>query len=179
MVVRLFTNDEALAEKIKMIANHGQKIKYHHEIIGVNSRLDTLQAAILKVKLKYLDEYTKKRREVATHYDEALSAYRSKLKFRSGRHYSTHVFHQYTLRIESGNRDDLKELLAQEGIPTMIYYPVPLHLQNAFRRPEYAEGSFPVTEKLSKIVISLPIHTEMSSDQIEFVCNRVNQYFTS
>ena len=93
--------------------------------------------------------------------------------------FSTHVFHQYTLKIRKGNRDDLKKFLAKEGIPTMIYYPLPLHLQNAFRRSEYPEGSFPVTEKLSKIVISLPIHTEMSSDQIEFVCDRVKQYFNS
>jgi UDP-2-acetamido-2-deoxy-ribo-hexuluronate aminotransferase len=172
----LFTNDERLAEKIKMIANHGQKIKYHHEIIGVNSRLDTLQAAILKVKLKYLDEYTQKRREVANRYDEAFAS-TEQVEIPSRATFSTHAFNQYTLKLRKGNRDDLKKFLAQEGIPSMIYYPVPLHLQNAFRRPEYPEGTFPVTEKLSKIVISLPIHTEMSLDQIEFVCNRVNHYF--
>ena len=172
----LFTNDERLAEKMKMIANHGQKIKYHHEIIGVNSRLDTLQAAILKVKLKYLDEYTKKRREVANRYDEAFAG-TEQVEIPSRATFSTHAFNQYTLKLRKGNRDDLKKFLAQEGIPSMIYYPVPLHLQNAFRRSEYPEGTFPVTEKLSKIVISLPIHTEMSLDQIEFVCNRVNHYF--
>ena len=172
----LFTNDERLAEKIKMIANHGQKIKYHHEIIGVNSRLDTLQAAILKVKLKYLEEYTKKRREVANRYDEAFAS-TEQVEIPSRATFSTHAFNQYTLKLRRGNRDDLKKFLAQEGIPSMIYYPVPLHLQNAFRRPEYPEGTFPVTEKLSKIVISLPIHTEMSLDQIEFVCSRVNHYF--
>ena len=172
----LFTNDERLAEKIKMIANHGQKIKYHHEIIGVNSRLDTLQAAILKVKLKYLDEYTKKRREVANRYDEAFAG-TEQVEIPTRAAFSTHAFNQYTLKLRKRNRDDLKKFLAQEGIPSMIYYPVPLHLQNAFRQPAYPEGSFPVTEKLSKIVISLPIHTEMSLDQIEFVCNRVNHYF--
>jgi len=172
----LLTNDERLAEKIKMIANHGQKIKYHHEIIGVNSRLDTLQAAILKVKLKYLDEYTKKRREVANRYDEAFAG-TEQVEIPSRAKFSTHAFNQYTVKVRKGNRDDLKKFLAQEGIPSMIYYPVPLHLQNAFRQPAYPEGSFPVTEKLSKIVISLPIHTEMSLEQIEFVCNRVNHYF--
>jgi len=172
----LLTNDERLAEKIKMIANHGQKVKYHHEIIGVNSRLDTLQAAILKVKLKYLDEYTKKRREVADRYDQAFAG-TAQVEIPSRAAFSTHAFNQYTLKLRKGNRDDLKKFLAQEGIPSMIYYPLPLHLQNAFRQTEYPEGSFPVTEKLSKIVISLPIHTEMSLDQIEFVCNRVNHYF--
>ena len=174
----LFTDDEALAGKIKMIANHGQKIKYHHEVIGVNSRLDTLQAAILKVKLKYLDGYTEKRRNVAGQYDTALSSI-EQVEIPCRATYSTHVFNQYTLKIRNGDRDGLKEYLASEGIPTMIYYPIPLHLQNAFRRPQYVEGSFPVTEKLSKIVISLPMHTEMSADQIDFVCDRIKRYFTS
>ncbi len=174
----LLTDDEALAGKIKMIANHGQKIKYHHEVIGVNSRLDTLQAAILKVKLKYLDGYTEKRRNVAGQYDTALSTI-EQVEIPCRATYSTHVFNQYTLKIRNGDRDGLKEYLASEGIPTMIYYPIPLHLQNAFRRPQYVEGSFPVTEKLSKIVISLPMHTEMSVDQIDFVCDRITTYFTS
>ena len=174
----LLTGDEALAAKIKMIANHGQKVKYHHEVIGVNSRLDTLQAAVLQVKLKYLEEYSKKRQEVANRYDNALSGIEQlEIPFRAT--YSTHVFNQYTLKIENGSRDALKEFLAKEGIPTMIYYPVPLHLQKAFYRDGYAEGSFPVTEKLSKSVISLPIHTEMSTGQVEFICDRVKQYFHS
>jgi UDP-2-acetamido-2-deoxy-ribo-hexuluronate aminotransferase len=174
----VFTNDESLAIKIKMIANHGQKIKYHHDVIGVNSRLDTLQAAILKVKLKYLDGYTKTRQDVAARYDSAFSTI-DQLEIPYRATYSTHVFNQYTLKIESGNRDALKEYLAKEGIPTMIYYPVPLHFQKAYCTPAYSEGSFPVTEKLSKSVISLPIHTEMSSEQIEFICDRVKQYFIS
>jgi len=174
----LFTNDESLAIKIKMIANHGQKIKYHHDVIGVNSRLDTLQAAILKVKLKYLDAFTNNRQDVAARYDSAFSTIgQLEIPFRAT--YSTHVFNQYTLKIESGNRDALKEHLTKEGIPTMIYYPVPLHFQKAYCRPMYGEGSFPVTEELSKSVISLPIHTEMSSEQIDFVCDRVKQYFIS
>jgi UDP-2-acetamido-2-deoxy-ribo-hexuluronate aminotransferase len=172
----LFTNDKELAEKIKMIANHGQRIKYHHDVIGVNSRLDTLQAAILKVKLKYLDEYNLKRQQVASFYDAALCNL-PQLDIPRRSKYSTHVFNQYTLQINKGSRDGLKENLTRHGIPSMIYYPVPLHLQKAFRRADYPEGTFPVTEKLSKIVISLPIHTEMSSDQVEFVCDRVNHYF--
>jgi UDP-2-acetamido-2-deoxy-ribo-hexuluronate aminotransferase len=173
----LFTQDERLAEKIKMIANHGQKVKYHHDMIGVNSRLDTLQAAILNVKLKYLDEYTMKRREVASLYDKAfanIEELATPLQMKN----STHAFNQYTLRLKAGSRDDFKKYLAQEGIPTMIYYPLPLHFQQAFRRPGVGEGSFPVTEKLSKVVISLPIHTEMQQEQVEFICNRVQNYFS-
>ncbi len=172
----LFTNDTRLAEKIRMIANHGQKIKYHHEVIGVNSRLDTLQAAVLKVKLKYLDEYSNKRRKVAAYYNTALAEV-SGVELPVQVQYSTHVFNQYTLKVRTRSRDDFKKYLASEGIPTMIYYPVPLHLQNAFRRPDIGEGCFPVTEKLSKVVISLPIHTEMSEDQLEFICSRIKYYF--
>src|SRR5690606_1538535 len=137
----LFTDDRPLAEKIKMIANHGQKKKYHHDSIGVNSRLDTLQAAILEVKLKYLDDYAQRRNAAAKYYDEALSSVKEiKTPYRSGN--STHVFHQYTLRVNE-RRDALKDFLEQHGIPTMIYYPVPLHLQNAYRRTGFEEGSFP------------------------------------
>ena len=171
----LFTSDEKLAEKIKMIANHGQKVKYHHDIIGVNSRLDTLQAAILNVKLKYLDEYARKRNEVAAYYDKNLTGIKGlELPYRSPN--STHVFHQYTIKVE-GNRNGLREHLASAGIPTMIYYPIPLHLQNAYRQKEFGEGSFPVTEKLSKSVLSLPIHTEMTDEQLEFITGVVSEYF--
>jgi UDP-2-acetamido-2-deoxy-ribo-hexuluronate aminotransferase len=173
----LFTQDEELAEKIKMIANHGQKKKYHHDMIGVNSRLDTLQAAILNVKLKYLDEYTMKRQEVASLYNKAFANIKE-LATPIQVKYSTHVFNQYTLRLKVGSRDDFKKYLEQQGIPTMIYYPLPLHFQQAFRRPGLGEGSFPVTEKLSKVVISLPIHTEMQQEQVEFIGNRVQNYFS-
>ena len=174
----IFTNDDVLAEKIKMIANHGQKVKYHHDLVGVNSRLDTLQASILNVKLKYLDDYSRKRREVADCYDEKLSKLEGvKVPFRAP--YSTHVFHQYTIKVDEKNRARLRDGLLKEGIPTMIYYPIPLHLQKAFRRPAYSEGAFPVTEHLSKTVISIPIHTEMSSDQIDFICGRILQLLDS
>jgi dTDP-4-amino-4,6-dideoxygalactose transaminase len=172
----LFTQDEQLATKIKMIANHGQKVKYYHDLIGVNSRLDTLQAAILSVKLKRLDRYSQARQKVAAQYSKAFADIKD-LAVPVEVKYSTHVFNQYTLRLRNGNRDDFKNYLTQEGIPTMIYYPLPLHFQKAFRRPAFGEGSFPVTEKLSKVVISLPIHTEMSQDQVEFICSRVQHYF--
>lgn len=172
----LFTNDDRLAEGIKMVANHGQKVKYHHDVIGVNSRLDTLQAAILSVKLKYLDDYEKRRTEVASMYDRDLRNISDiSIPFRSS--HSTHVFNQYTLKIENGNRDDFRTYLEKKGIPTMIYYPVPLHLQPAYKEPSSPEGSFPVTEKLSKSVISLPIHTEMSPDQLLFICDMIKGYF--
>ena len=170
----VFTNDPGLAERLRMIANHGQRVKYHHDIIGVNSRLDTLQAAILTVKLKYLPEYTEKRKKVADYYDENLANKYVNTPLRVEN--STHVFHQYTLTIQGGKRDDFQKYLASNGIPSMIYYPVPLHLQKAYRRPGYEEGSFPVTERLSKSVISLPIHTEMDREQMAFICRTINNF---
>ena len=174
----VFTNDERRAEKIRMIANHGQKVKYYHEVIGINSRLDTLQAAILNVKLKYLNDYSQRRMEAASYYDNALSGIPN-LEIPQRASYSTHVFHQYTIKINNGERDAFKEYLASQGIPSMIYYPVPLHLQNAFKRPGVEAGDFPIAENLSKVVISLPIHTEMDADQLEYICTKIKQYFTS
>jgi dTDP-4-amino-4,6-dideoxygalactose transaminase len=171
----IFTNDNALAQKIKMIANHGQKIKYHHDIIGVNSRLDTLQAAILNVKLKYLDGYTQTRNHAAEYYDKALSNI-TWLQTPVRANNSTHVYHQYTLKIKDRNRDELKQHLEKSGIPTMIYYPVPLHFQKAYIKAGFGEGSFPVTEMLSKTVISLPIHTEMKKEELEFICEKIRQF---
>jgi UDP-2-acetamido-2-deoxy-ribo-hexuluronate aminotransferase len=170
----IFTNDATLAEKIRMIANHGQRVKYHHEVIGVNSRLDTLQAAILLVKLKYLDEYAKKRNDVASFYDQHLSKKLLNLPHRAMN--STHVFHQYTVRLVDGRRDGLQKYLAEKGIPTMIYYPVPLHLQKAYVKKGFGKGSFPITEKLSNSVISLPIHTEMTTEELEYIADTVNKF---
>ncbi len=171
----IFTSDAMLAEKIRMIANHGQKRKYHHDIIGVNSRLDTLQAAILKVKLTYLDEYARKRNEVAAYYDANLSGVGPlEIPFRSAN--TTHVFHQYTLKVNGWDREAFKNYLAQHGVPSMVYYPVPLHLQKAYYQDGFGEGSFPVTERLSKTVISLPIHTEMSEEQLEFIVTTIKGY---
>ncbi|MEO5600409.1 MAG: DegT/DnrJ/EryC1/StrS family aminotransferase [Cyclobacteriaceae bacterium] len=170
----LFTNDKALAEKIKMIANHGQRIKYHHDIIGVNSRLDTLQAAILKVKLNHLSGYSNSRNEVASYYDKSISKKYLQTPLRAKN--STHVFHQYTLKMQGKNRDDFQKYLTSKGIPSMIYYPVPLHLQKAYQRPGFGTGSFPTTERLSKTVISIPIHTEMQPEELDFICNTINQF---
>jgi UDP-2-acetamido-2-deoxy-ribo-hexuluronate aminotransferase len=171
----IFTNDHTLAEKMKMIANHGQRKKYHHEIIGVNSRLDTLQAAILKVKLKYLDEYRAKRQQVAAIYDAHLPKSFIQTPVRSNN--SSHVFHQYTVKITGDrSRDDFQKYLTSCGIPSMIYYPVPLHMQNAYRSPDYPLGTFPVTEQLSKSVISLPIHTEMTPEQLDYICDKISNF---
>ena len=174
----IFTQDKSLAGKIKMIANHGQRIKYHHDVIGINSRLDTLQAAILQVKLKYLDEYEKRRNEAAAFYDEHLSSLSFlEIPFRSLN--STHVFHQYTVKTKGINRDHFKTYLESKGIPSMIYYPVPLHLQKAYKRHEYPGGSFKITEQLSETVLSLPIHTEMTEEQLSYICTVIKAYKTN
>lgn len=171
----IFTQDALLADKIKMIANHGQRIKYHHDMIGVNSRLDTLQAAILNVKLNYLDEYESLRNAVAEFYDRELSSLPFlELPFRSPN--STHVFHQYTVKTNGIDRNKFKTYLESKGIPTMIYYPVPLHLQKAYRKDEYPEGSFAITERLSQTVISLPIHTEMKVNQLSYICEMIKAF---
>jgi len=154
-----------------MIANHGQRVKHYHEIIGVNSRLDALQGAILKVKLKYLDQYSFARQKVASIYDQNLEGLSDViLPHRS--QYSTHVFNQYTLKIKSGLRDSLKAYLAKQGIPSMIYYPLPIHKQEAYNR--YAPKlKLPVTEKLCEEVLSLPMHTELSESDISYICDHI------
>lgn len=170
----IFANDKALAEKIRIIANHGQRIKYHHEVIGVNSRLDTIQAAILNVKLNHLREYTAQRQKVASHYDGLLKDV-SEVSIPKRATYSTHVFHQYTIKADQ--RDQLKKHLESTGVPSMIYYPIPLHLQKAYQDPRYPKGTFPVTEKLSETVISLPIHTEMSVGEVEYIANAIKEFY--
>ncbi|MFM9946070.1 MAG: DegT/DnrJ/EryC1/StrS family aminotransferase [Bacteroidia bacterium] len=168
----LFTNDEAIAQDIKMIANHGQRVKYYHEVIGVNSRLDTLQAAILDVKLKYLNEYCEARQKVAAYYDEALANHPNfKIPVRDPK--STHVFHQYNLQICGINRDDLKKQLEDKGIPSMIYYPLPLHFQKAFGSENYSEGQFPISENLCECVLALPISTEMDEEQLSYIVSEL------
>lgn len=171
----IFTQDLSLAEKARMIANHGQSIKYYHERVGINSRLDTIQAAILQVKLKYLNEYEKKRNAVADFYDQQLAALPFlEIPLRSTN--STHVFHQYTLKVKNIERDDFKTYLQGKNIPSMIYYPVPLHLQKAYGKPHYPTGSFKVTEQLSRTVLSLPIHTEMTVEQLSYICATIKDY---
>jgi dTDP-4-amino-4,6-dideoxygalactose transaminase len=174
----LFTNDEQLATRIRMIANHGQAKKYHHDIIGVNSRLDTIQAAILDVKLKYLDLYEQARNNVAAYYDTRLGTIGAigVPKRVSG---SSHVFHQYTIKVKNGQRDALKLYLSEHHIPSMIYYPLPLHYQKAFASERYTKGSFPVAEALADCVLSLPIHTEMDEEQLDFITTNIKQFFKS
>lgn len=171
----MITRDEKLAARLRMIANHGQSKKYQHDIIGVNSRLDTLQAAILRVKLKYLDDYAARRRAVADYYDKNLATL-PWVKTPTRAHYSTHVYHQYTLSVKGKNRDALKTYLQEKGVPSMIYYPIPLHLQEAYRTHSYPEGSFPITEELSRSVLSLPIHTEMDQEQLSYICEALSRF---
>ncbi|MBL0310905.1 MAG: DegT/DnrJ/EryC1/StrS family aminotransferase [Bacteroidetes bacterium] len=168
----LFTNDESLAKRIRMIANHGQEVQYVHDEIGVNSRLDTLQAAILDVKLQYLDDFAARRNQVASYYDKAFSGIKNvQTPVRAS--YSNHVFHQYTLKLKGMNRDEVKAKLAAKGIPAMVYYPIPLHLQKAYRDDRYPSGSFLITEELCKSVLSLPIHTEMEAAELKFIAETV------
>jgi len=172
----LYTNDTELFQRIKMIANHGQAIKYHHEIVGVNSRLDTIQAAILDIKLKHLDAYAKARNEAATFYDKAFNGL-DWIQIPVRQPNSTHVFHQYTLKLtDPGDRDKLKAHLEAQKVPVMVYYPIPLHLQNAFKTPEYGVGDFPVSETLCSQVISLPMHTEMTKEQLEYISKALHSF---
>jgi dTDP-4-amino-4,6-dideoxygalactose transaminase len=166
----IYTNDDNLAEKIRMICNHGQKIQYVHDVIGVNSRLDTIQAAILNVKLARLREYEKARNVAAERYDNILGDC-DWLEIPERNPQSTHVFHQYTIKIKEGKeiRDNLRKSMSEKGIPTMIYYPIPLHLQKAFATEGIGNGSFPVSEKLCDSVLSLPIHTEMTEEMVLYI----------
>jgi len=172
----LITQDVNLGEKIHVIANHGQKKKYHHESIGVNSRLDTIQAAILEVKIKYLNDYAAARQQVAAYYDERLVGI-ADLTLPERAVYSTHVFNQYTCKIKNDKRDDLKAFLQEKGIPTMVYYPIPVHLQKAYLSYGYKEGDFPVSERLSTEVISLPIHTEMKVEIQDYIVENIISFF--
>ncbi len=172
----LFTNDEALAKKIRSIANHGMKVKYHHDDIGINSRLDTIQAAILNVKLRYLDKFNNARRSAADFYDKALAGCKSLiLPVRSS--FSTHIFHQYTIRVKDGKRDGLKRFLESEKIPSMVYYPGPLHIQDAYRYLGYREDDFPVTNQLCREVLSLPMHPDMEQDQLDHIVLNILKFF--
>lgn len=168
----IFTNDEALSVKLRMIANHGQQKKYYHEIVGCNSRLDTIQAAILDIKLKHLDEYIAARRAAADFYDKAFAGHpKITVPYRAS--YSHHVFHQYTLILEGVDRDALSQYLAAQQVPSMIYYPVPGHKQKMFE--QFGSGSqvLPVTDWLTERVISLPIHTELDGEQLTFITQQV------
>jgi UDP-2-acetamido-2-deoxy-ribo-hexuluronate aminotransferase len=171
----LFTNDDALAEKLRIVVNHGMKIRYYHDVIGVNSRLDSIQAAILNVKLKYLDEYIQARQKAADFYNKAFSNHPDlEIPFTSD--FTTHVFHQYTLKTKNIDRNALHTYLFEKQIPNAIYYPVPLHLQKAFEGAGFKQGDFPVSEALSESVISLPMHTELDEEQLGYICECVIEF---
>ncbi len=174
----IFTNDDRLAAQIRMIANHGQgSVRYYHDVVGVNSRLDAIQAAILNVKLKQLDQYAQARVQVADAYDQAFAEMPMLITpFRNA--HSSHVFHQYTLRVTNGKRDALKAFLDLKEIPNAIYYPVPLYEQKAYSQFKGSVQQLPVTELLCKEVISLPMHTELNPDMIHFIVSAVKEFLT-
>jgi UDP-2-acetamido-2-deoxy-ribo-hexuluronate aminotransferase len=171
----IFTNDDELAHQIRVVVNHGMTVRYYHDYIGVNSRLDSIQAAILNVKLRRLDDYAASRNFAASYYSKAFAGnpkLQVPVKFKN----STHVFHQYTLVTRDIDRVKLLEFLASRDIPAMIYYPVPLHMQKAYLDPRYREGDFPVTEALCQSVVSLPMHTELSEEQLQHITSSVLEF---
>jgi len=172
----IFTNNDELADKIFLAANHGQNKRYHHKIIGCNSRLDSIQAEILNVKLKYLTEYNTNRAIMANNYNLAFKNIKN-LQTPKVIDNSSHVYHQYTLKIMNNERDRLKEYLSENGIPSMIYYPIPLYKQKAFQKYVSDDFILPITEKLSKDVISLPIHTELENSNQDYIINIIKQFF--
>lgn len=168
----IFTNDDDLARQLKMIANHGQSRRYYHDVVGCNSRLDTIQAAILDIKLTHLDEYATARRAAADFYDQAFRG-NDKIRVPARAPWSHHVFHQYTLVLEGVDRDALSQYLAEKGIPSMIYYPVPGHRQKMFEQSGIPAKEMPVTDWLTSRVISLPIHTELDQEQLEYITRTI------
>ncbi len=172
----LMTNDDDLAQKMKMIANHGQEKKYYHKVLGCNSRLDTIQAAILKIKLNHLDQYSSARNTMAAFYDEAFSSI-EELEVPVRQYNSNHVFHQYTTKVKNDKRDELQKYLSKKGIPSMIYYPLPLYKQEAFQQFVLPNFKLEITEQLCEEVLSLPVHTEMNIFDMEYVCNTIQTFF--
>lgn len=181
----MFTNDEDVAQKLHCIANHGQKVKYHHSMIGCNSRLDTLQAAVLDVKLQHLDEYIASRQAAAAYYLQELASVEG-IELPVTADYTTHVYHQFTLKVRDGKRDALKEFLAKKEIPSMIYYPLPLQRQEAFIPLAKVAGGVPALEgesvlgnsiELSGRVLSLPMHTELTEEQLNYICRGIKAFY--
>lgn len=174
----MMTNDDALADKLRMIASHGQSKRYYHDVVGCNSRLDAMQAAILDIKLKHLDEYIDARRKAADFYDAAFAGNdKIAVPFRAAN--NNHVFHQYTLTLNGVDRDGLNQFLADNGVPSMIYYPVPAHRQKMFEAFGGGEYELPVTDWLTERVISLPIHTELDEEQQQFIVDKVLSYINN
>lgn len=172
----IFTNDDALAHKIRGIVNHGMYVRYHHDVVGVNSRLDSIQAGVLNVKLPLLNDYNAARKTAAAKYNEALNNHKNIITPDFDINGDDHVFHQYTLRIIDADRNGLMEHLLAKGIPCAIYYPIPLHSQKAYLDSRYKEEDFPITNQLVKEVISLPMHTELDDEQIKFITDSVLEY---
>jgi dTDP-4-amino-4,6-dideoxygalactose transaminase len=174
----IFTNDAELAGKLRRVCNHGSDVRYYHEVVGVNSRLDSMQAAILRIKLRELDAYSKARNAAAAYYDKAFADVKEvSTPERSSN--STHVFHQYTLRVTGGHRDGLKKHLEEKRVPAMIYYPVPCHLQDAYKSDRCPEGGLPITEQLTREVLSLPMSTELDNEQLAHITSAVVSYFNA
>lgn len=174
----IFTNNDDLAAQMRAIANHGCFVRYHHDFVGVNSRLDSIQAAILDAKLPHLDEYIAARQKAAAYYDKAFADEEHLLRPGHEAH-STHVYHQYTLRLIGIDRDKVREALAAKQIPAMVYYPVPLHMQKAYQDPRYKQGDFPVAERLAQCVLSLPMHTCLDEEQLEYITTTLKEIIHS
>lgn len=172
----LFTNDGQIAGRIQMMVNHGSERKYYHDEIGVNSRLDSIQAAILRVKLPLLDSYNQARQAAAAYYDRAFAEIDS-LQTPAKSSKSSHIYHQYTVKVQDGKRGELKEHLNSAGVPAMIYYPVPMHQQKAYNRPSFLQGDYKTSTALSEQVLSLPMHTELDEDQLAFITETVETFF--
>ena len=172
----LFTNDDELAHKVRRVCNHGSDQRYYHEVVGVNSRLDSMQAGILRIKLRHLGGYAAARNRAAAAYDKAFVNIPG-LTVPERSTYSDHVFHQYTLRAAGAHRDGLKQHLEANGVPAMVYYPVPCHVQNAYKSKRFPEGSLPVTEQLSQEVLSLPMSTELDEEQLAHITATVLGFF--
>lgn len=172
----MYSTDESLAHSLRMVANHGMERRYYHDIIGVNSRLDSMQAAVLNVKLPHLDTWNRQRREVATKYDQYLGRIND-LVIPARASWSEHVFHQYTIRVTNGRRDALQQYLAAQKIPSMIYYPVPMHEQAAFNKVVRRRVPLIHTDMVSAEVLSLPMHPDLTDDQIQFICEHVSGFF--
>jgi len=173
----MMTNDTELADTLAAIAHHGMRKRYYYDLTGVNSRLDNIQAAILRIKLKYLDEYSAARSKAAEWYDKNLCGLPG-IVIPERSSFSSHVFHQYTIKLKNMDREKLMKFLESRGIPSMIYYPLPIHLQKAFRHLGYREGDFPVSEKLCMNVLSLPMHTELDEEQVNYITGAINEFIT-
>ncbi|MDQ7962077.1 DegT/DnrJ/EryC1/StrS family aminotransferase [Flavobacterium lindanitolerans] len=172
----IFTNDDDLAHKLRGIVNHGMYVRYHHDVVGVNSRLDSIQAAVLNAKLPLLDEYNAARQLAAQKYSQALANHDKIVTPYIAGERDSHVFHQYTLRILDADRNALMQHLLDKGIPCAIYYPIPLHSQKAYLDPRYKEEDFPITNQLVQEVISLPMHTELDDEQIKFITDSILEF---